>query len=169
MGATVFRSDIAQATGLAQSVTVSNPSAQAVPVREQNLDGGGNLKVHEQGTVNVQSAGEEVSLTKSFSFAATNPFCGGDLYTVPADKTFIVEYIASQASFASTSAINGAVLGVRSGTDADNLPLLFSPQVTGTAGSTLVTTLTFTASPDNSGGHCSVVNVALGGQLQLGT
>jgi hypothetical protein len=35
LGATVFRSDIAQATGLAQAVTVSNTAAQAVPVREQ--------------------------------------------------------------------------------------------------------------------------------------
>jgi len=54
LGATVFRSDIAQATGLAQSVTVANTAAQAVPVREQNLDGNGNIKVHEQGTANVQ-------------------------------------------------------------------------------------------------------------------
>jgi hypothetical protein len=52
LGATVFRSDIAQATGLAQSVVVSNTASQAVPVREQNLDGG-NIKVHEQGTANV--------------------------------------------------------------------------------------------------------------------
>jgi hypothetical protein len=52
LGATVFRTDIAQATGLAQSVTVNNTAAQAVPVREQNLDGG-NIKVHEQGTANV--------------------------------------------------------------------------------------------------------------------
>ena len=35
LGATVFRADIAQATGLAQSVTVANTAAQAVPVREQ--------------------------------------------------------------------------------------------------------------------------------------
>jgi hypothetical protein len=53
LGATVFRTDLAQATGLAQSVTVTNTPAQAVPVREQNL-AGGNIKVHEQGTVNVQ-------------------------------------------------------------------------------------------------------------------
>ena len=50
LGATVFRTDIAQATGLAQAVTVSNTPAQPVPVREQNLDARGNIKVHEQGT-----------------------------------------------------------------------------------------------------------------------
>jgi hypothetical protein len=35
LGATVFRSDIAQATGLAQSVTVDNTAANPVPVQEQ--------------------------------------------------------------------------------------------------------------------------------------
>jgi hypothetical protein len=56
VGATVFRTDIAQATGLAQSVTVDNTSANPVPVREQNLDGNGNVKVREQGTVRVDAA-----------------------------------------------------------------------------------------------------------------
>lgn len=53
LGATVFRTDIAEATGLAQAVTVDNTPANAVPVREQNRDGNGNIKVHEQGTANV--------------------------------------------------------------------------------------------------------------------
>jgi hypothetical protein len=44
LGTTVFRDDVAQATGLAQAPT---------PVREQNLDGNTNIKVHEQGTANV--------------------------------------------------------------------------------------------------------------------
>jgi hypothetical protein len=35
LGTTVFRADIAQATGLAQSVTVANTSANPVPVHEQ--------------------------------------------------------------------------------------------------------------------------------------
>jgi hypothetical protein len=50
LGTTVFRSEIAQATGLAQSVTVANTP---LPVREQNVDTNGNIKVHEQGTANV--------------------------------------------------------------------------------------------------------------------
>jgi hypothetical protein len=55
LGATVLRTDIAQATGLATgpNVTVVNTPAQAVPGREQNTDGGGNIKVHEQGTADV--------------------------------------------------------------------------------------------------------------------
>jgi hypothetical protein len=53
LGATVFRADIAQAAGLAKSVTVDNTPAQAVPVREQNLDGS-NVRVHEEGTAKVK-------------------------------------------------------------------------------------------------------------------
>jgi hypothetical protein len=60
LGATVFRSDIAQATGLAQSVTVNNTPAQAVPVREQNLDAS-NIRVHEEGTAQVQPAAANAS------------------------------------------------------------------------------------------------------------
>jgi hypothetical protein len=92
LGATVFRSDIAQATGLAQAVTVSNTAAQAVPVREQNLDGG-NIKVHEQGTVSVRSADQEVSATAAANGSLTDT-CGGVLYTVPAGKQLVVKYIS---------------------------------------------------------------------------
>jgi hypothetical protein len=44
LGATVFRTDIARAAGL----------AKAQPVEEQNLDGDGDIRVHEQGTASVQ-------------------------------------------------------------------------------------------------------------------
>jgi hypothetical protein len=72
LGATVFRSDIAQATGLkqSQSVIVDNAPAQAVPVREQNLDGG-NIKVHEQGTADVHVTNSSLSVT------AEPPITGG--------------------------------------------------------------------------------------------
>jgi hypothetical protein len=62
LGATVFRTDIAQATGLAQAVTVSNTASNPVPVREQNLDGG-NIKVHEQGTVRVDDGSAPLERT----------------------------------------------------------------------------------------------------------
>lgn len=71
LGATVFRTDIAQATGLAQSVTVSNTASNPVPVREQNLDANGNIKVHEQGTANVNVT------NSSLSVAAAAPISGG--------------------------------------------------------------------------------------------
>lgn len=63
LGATVFRADIAQATGLAQAVTIDNTPANAVPVREQNRDGSGNIKVHEQGTANVNVTNSALSVT----------------------------------------------------------------------------------------------------------
>jgi hypothetical protein len=72
LGATVFRTDIAQATGMdksAQNVIVKNTPAQAVPVQEQNLDGG-NIKVHEQGTANVSVTG----VVNTFSGLPANSF-----------------------------------------------------------------------------------------------
>jgi hypothetical protein len=43
------------------SVFVTNDAAHAVPVREQNLDNG-NIKVHEEGTANVNVTGGTVNL-----------------------------------------------------------------------------------------------------------
>ena len=59
LGATVFRDDIAHATGLAQSVTVAN---NPLNVREQNTDANGNIKVHEQGTASVNVANRVLSV-----------------------------------------------------------------------------------------------------------
>ena len=70
LGATVFRTDIAQATGLAQSVTVNNTPAEAVPVREQNLDGS-KIRVHEEGTADVNVT------NSSLSVAPQSPITGG--------------------------------------------------------------------------------------------
>jgi len=82
LGATVFRSDIAQATGLAQLVTVNNTAAQAVPVREQNLDGG-NIKVHEEGTTKVKVT------NASLSVQPAAPITGGGWIAIyPAGQTF---------------------------------------------------------------------------------
>jgi hypothetical protein len=53
LGATVLRDEVAQATRLAQSVTVANTPDSPVPVTEQNQDSSGNVKVHEQGTADV--------------------------------------------------------------------------------------------------------------------
>ena len=65
LGTTVFRTDIAQATGLekpAQNVIVNNTAANAVPVREQNLDGQ-NIRVHEEGTANVNVTGGTLAIS----------------------------------------------------------------------------------------------------------
>jgi hypothetical protein len=70
LGTTVFRADIAQATGLAQSVTIDNTSTNPVPVREQNLDGS-NIRVHEEGTAEVHVTNSSLSVT------AEPPITGG--------------------------------------------------------------------------------------------
>jgi hypothetical protein len=58
LGATVLREPIAWAAAPVSSVFVSNDASRPVPVREVNTDGGGAIKVHEQGTVAVS---EEVA------------------------------------------------------------------------------------------------------------
>ena len=84
LGATVFRTDIAQATGLAQAVTVSNTPAQAVPVREQNTDSsaGGAIAVHEQGTVKVSvsnNSSDNVPYQHTIDFNPDATICGSNL------------------------------------------------------------------------------------------
>ncbi|HEY6960603.1 MAG TPA: hypothetical protein VI408_01800, partial [Gaiellaceae bacterium] len=53
LGATVLREPVADAAAPIASVFVSNDASHPVPVREQNLDANGDVKVHEQGTANV--------------------------------------------------------------------------------------------------------------------
>jgi hypothetical protein len=117
LGATVFRTDIAQATGLAQAVTVDNTTANPVPVREQNLDARGNINVHEQGTasVNVTNSSLAVheqgtaavheqgtanvnvvssSVPVSQAGAPVTIELNTDItYTVPAGKRFVIQYL----------------------------------------------------------------------------
>jgi hypothetical protein len=92
LGMTVVGSDLAQATGVAQSVTVNNTAANPVPVAEQNLDTSGSIKVHEQGTVRD----DHTNIT--FHAQADSGFdtdCGSnDIYTVPAGKQFVAEFVS---------------------------------------------------------------------------
>ena len=66
LGATVFREPLAHAAGAVgiTSVAVANDKEHAIPVREQNLDANGNIKVHEQGTVTfgISSTANTVNL-----------------------------------------------------------------------------------------------------------
>jgi hypothetical protein len=114
LGTTVFRDDIAQATGLAQSVIVSNTPAQAVPVREQNLDGNQNLKVHEQGTANVNVT------NSSLSVAPAAPITGGGdavetvgghfvTFRVPATATALLIHMTAAAGAVKLSYQGGTV------------------------------------------------------------
>src|SRR5436190_962640 len=70
LGTTVFRDDIAQATGLApapSSVVVVNTAAQAVPTREQNLDSAGNINVAVAPSYIVKSGGGSLTCTTNDS------------------------------------------------------------------------------------------------------
>jgi hypothetical protein len=114
LGATVFRTDIAQATGLAQTVTVNNTPEQAVPVREQNLDGNQNIKVHEQGTATVEVSNQEISIEDDFH--SSTYACDWNSYTVPAGTKLVIEYIGADAQ--------GNALGVRAYVDRSNSSLV---------------------------------------------
>ena len=73
LGATVFRSDIAQATGLAQSVTVTNTAINPVPVQQQGTASvnvtNTSLAVHNQATTQLLVSGE---LSSGASTLASN-------------------------------------------------------------------------------------------------
>ncbi len=71
LGSTVFRTQVADAASAVLNVFVTNDSSHPVPVREQNTDANGNIKVHEQGTANV-------SVTNpSLTVAPPTPVTGG--------------------------------------------------------------------------------------------
>jgi hypothetical protein len=53
LGATVLREPLAWAAPPITSVFVTNDESTAIPAREQNLDTHENIKVHEQGTADV--------------------------------------------------------------------------------------------------------------------
>jgi len=64
LGGTVFRTQAASAASAVLSVFVTNDSSHPVPVREQNTDANGNIKVHEQGTANVNVTNSSVPVSE---------------------------------------------------------------------------------------------------------
>jgi hypothetical protein len=62
LGATVFQEPLASAAHAAQRVIVANPGSKPVQVQEVNTDSGGSIKVHEQGTANVNVTNSSLSL-----------------------------------------------------------------------------------------------------------
>jgi hypothetical protein len=113
LGATVFRTDIAQATGLAK---------EPIPVIVQNTP----LPVHEQGTVAVRSADEEVSVTRTVQAGGTLCPING-IYTVPAGKELVVEYISAEIEGSAATAAFGRFFSPSGGV----LPLVLSRQTAG--------------------------------------
>ena len=102
LGSTVLREPIANA---AQSVsaTITGP-----------LDENGNVKVHEQGTAATRAANEEVAVYEAPSGQPNGlGDCGvvDEIYTVPVNKTLVVEYIGSRAAGQDAVAAKGWVSG----------------------------------------------------------
>ncbi len=61
LGATVFSEPIASAAQAILPVLVTNDASQPVPAQEVNTDADHNIKVHEQGTANVNVTGGTVN------------------------------------------------------------------------------------------------------------
>jgi hypothetical protein len=96
LGATAFRTDIAQATGLAQSVTVDNTAANPVPVKEQNTDASGNIKVHEQGVVRDDHT--DITFHAQTNSGTPTNCLNENIYTVPAGKQFVAQFVSINAA-----------------------------------------------------------------------
>jgi hypothetical protein len=71
LGATVLKGQLAWAAPPVPSVFVTNDASNPVPAREQNLDADGNIKVHEQGTADVNVT------NSSLPIAPPPPVTGG--------------------------------------------------------------------------------------------
>jgi hypothetical protein len=71
LGATALREPLAWAAPPITSVFVTNDEASPIPAREQNLDANGNIKIHEQGTANVNVT------NASLPVAPLEPVTGG--------------------------------------------------------------------------------------------
>ena len=82
LGATVFSTPLAWAAQ-AVNATIVGP-----------LDANGNVKVHEQGTAAVRAANEEVSFSTNVLDDGQG-LCAKSLYTVPAGKQLVVEWIGA--------------------------------------------------------------------------
>jgi hypothetical protein len=63
LGGTVLRPQVAAVASSISNVFVTNDSSHPVPVREQNTDANGNIKVHEQGTANVNVTNNSLTVT----------------------------------------------------------------------------------------------------------
>jgi hypothetical protein len=86
------------------SVVASRQFAEAgpgaAPVREQNLDANGFIRVHEQGTATVHDAANPIRepFQKRFAFSFQGQIAVEDQFIVPAGKELVVTSMSAQAS-----------------------------------------------------------------------
>src|SRR5215207_5389659 len=126
LGATVLQERLAWAAPPLPSVFVANDAASPGPAREQNVDADGNIKVHEQGTADVNVT------NTSLTVAPPEPIAGGGgrltaPCLAPAVPTNVVTATAVQIAW--TSGVRSMTLKL-----GDSVVASFSgPDVTGDA------------------------------------
>lgn len=121
LGGTVFRQQVADAASLV-NVFVTNDSSHPVPVREQNLDANGNIKVHEQGTASVDITNATVPIheqgtasvnvtNSSLSVAPSSISGGGGAVTIQAgdSASYSPAAVASALTMSLTAEIDSVI------------------------------------------------------------
>ena len=98
-----FGNDIAQAAATKQSIAALAPPQQpSLRVEEQNIDGNGNIKVHEQGTAQVSDIGSPTREPARYTETAAD-IPHTHVPPVPDGKRFIATYITVRAVISSSS------------------------------------------------------------------
>jgi hypothetical protein len=115
------------------SVFVTNDTSHPVPVAQQGTANvnvtNSTVPVHEQGTAPIRAANEEVTVQKEFDESQAN-FCAGEVYTVPAGKRLVVEYIGLAAAGGNAPSLH-ANLFIDSGQGPLYLPFVVYAQGSG--------------------------------------
>jgi hypothetical protein len=175
----VFQGQAARAASSILSVFVTNGPSHPVPAQEQNLDASGNIKVHEQGTANVNVTNTTVPVheqgTAQVSVAnmpGSQPFMRnetilldpGQVFVskcdeVPAQKTFAMEYIDLQTNGIASGEVVWVTLDASTGGAFVSHPLPL--QVT--AGDVPVFASPVKLYADPASGFCISVHRAAGG------
>lgn len=107
LGATVLQEPLARAAPPIPSVFVANDESSPVPAREQNLDRDGNIKVHEQGTADVNVTNDSLPVAPPQTITGG----GGSVTLVGCpDDHFPGTIIASVLRITWSSGIAGVVL-----------------------------------------------------------
>jgi hypothetical protein len=159
LGMTVFRTDIAQATGLAQAVTVNNTAANPVPITDDRT----NITFHAQANTGTPTG------------------CRNDaIYTVPAGQQFVAQFVSiTSATGTNATTVNRAILSNASqGEFADfaAFGLTLGPAAVWTASQTIDVifpsgaTLGFEVQPDAAtqcvAGGVGAAQITVGGYLE---
>jgi hypothetical protein len=107
LGATVLQEQLAWAAPPLPSVFVANDAANPVPTRELNVDADRNIKVHEQGTA-------DVNVTNTSLPVALEPVTGGGgsvaVFSCPGGKSLPRPVTATALDIGWTSDIGGVIL-----------------------------------------------------------